>query len=307
MKKLKGFTLIEVIIVMVIFSIIMAGLVQMLIPINQNATMSKVVNEQRNVENSITSYLGENLRYATNLLIVEEGVTCDGVTASSANNAIDLFYKFNPVDMNGNYLVKCDDVTKKIRVICFDGSSDFKNANKNYKGRLISSVPGETSFSFDGSLVNTPATNGTFGTGKQYVAFSNAYYGTGDYYIKIRMPEGKTALQISVNSEYYYSPAKVFGKSSSTANTPTNQTYELRNKSATPSYVFEYLVKNSSGTVPPNSCGITSPTANKRFYFVYTTDLSGLPDTALTDTAPVTTIDMGTTANMKIDGSLIVD
>ena len=69
MKKLKAFTLVELIVAIAIFGIIMAGIMQMISPINENATAAKVMNNQQNVENSITTFIGERVRYSTNLLL----------------------------------------------------------------------------------------------------------------------------------------------------------------------------------------------------------------------------------------------
>ena len=68
-KKLKAFTLIELIVAIAVFGILMAGIVRMIEPLSSTASSSAVLNNQRNVENAIVTYLGENLRYASNLAI----------------------------------------------------------------------------------------------------------------------------------------------------------------------------------------------------------------------------------------------
>ncbi len=283
MKKFKAFTLIELIVAIAIFGILMAGVVRMIAPINSAAVSAKVVNNQQSVENSITQYLGENLRYATNLVIIEDGSTIDGVTVNTAEKAITAFYKFGPMDEDGNTIISGTNSNPKVNVICFNGDpATFTFSNKQYGGRIISSIDNH------GTLDMTPA-NGKIksdGTENQYLAFGNAYYGPGDYALKVRKDAGDNLLKLTVTSNYYFSNSKMLNKMSNSASNPTVGTFELRNDSADTNGIFKYAVKTGSS-------GATSIGTGGKFYFVYTVETKGMD----TQTTPVAALVPGTDYN----------
>ncbi|MBO5001377.1 MAG: type II secretion system protein, partial [Prevotella sp.] len=112
MKRLKAFTLIELIVAMAVIGILMTGIVRMVEPMSATAANSAVLNNQRNVENAICNYLGENLRYASNLVIVKGG---------TPDNAITKFTQMGPSDKWGkqiDYTVAAN--KNKIHLIAFD-------------------------------------------------------------------------------------------------------------------------------------------------------------------------------------------
>ena len=94
-KKLKAFTLIELIVAIAVFGILMAGIVRMIEPLSSTASSSAVLNNQRNVENAIVTYLGENLRYASNLAIIKGG---------TPDNAVQKFIDLAPSDYSGKQI-----------------------------------------------------------------------------------------------------------------------------------------------------------------------------------------------------------
>jgi len=64
-KRLKGFTLVELVIVMAIFAIMMSAIMTMATPINKLADISKGYDSQRTITQEINSYVCQNVKYAT--------------------------------------------------------------------------------------------------------------------------------------------------------------------------------------------------------------------------------------------------
>jgi len=71
-KSLKGFTLIELIIVMAIFSIIMSAIMTMTKPVTNLANVAIDYDTQRTVSNEINTYVCQNLKYATHAQVYTE-------------------------------------------------------------------------------------------------------------------------------------------------------------------------------------------------------------------------------------------
>lgn len=81
MKKfIKGFTLIELIIVMAVMSILMLGIMQMMKPIRSTYVDSTYYESQRNTQNGMVTYLTESLRYATRMGIYQTADLSSAVT-----------------------------------------------------------------------------------------------------------------------------------------------------------------------------------------------------------------------------------
>lgn len=257
-KKLKAFTLIELIVAIAVFGILMAGIVKMIEPLSETAASSSVLNNQRNVENAIVSYLGENLRYASNLAIIKGG---------TPDNAVQKFIDLAPSDYSGKQIDYTVSSNKdKIRVIAFDGSNAYTYKNNDFNGRLISTIEGKT-----GALNFGYSNLSSDGTKNQYLVFGDEYYAQGDYYLDARICSG--TLCLTVDSDYYYNPNKS-ARFSSTASAPTKGTYELRCLTDDEdAYVFACF--NSSDNVSSPSFNSSQPATVTRtdkdiIYFVYT-------------------------------------
>ena len=292
MKKLKAFTLVELIVAIAIFGIIMAGIMQMISPINENATAAKVMNNQQNVENSITTFIGERVRYSTNLLIVEEGSQVGSIPdVDSAEKAIDAFFAFGPVNSKGR-LINNDANRKLVNVICFDGETAYQYGGKDYTGRLISSLevrdaknpPSGRNAALDFSSGSLKPD----GTKPQYMVFGNDYYGQSKCYLTIRV-SGST-LKLRTSSNYYYSKSQT--RFSDDSNNPTVGTYELRNMGQKSGnnipYVFKYVVKSGSS-------GVANQGTSTKFYFVYTIDADNMANDPAPTAANPTVSKDGTT------------
>ncbi len=84
MKKIKGFTLIELIIVMAILVILMAAIMQMFKPIRGTYVDATLYENQRSAQNGMIQYISESVRYATDLGIYTKNNTSDVTKAVDA-------------------------------------------------------------------------------------------------------------------------------------------------------------------------------------------------------------------------------
>ncbi|MCM1578221.1 MAG: type II secretion system GspH family protein [Ruminococcus sp.] len=259
MRRLKAFTLIELIVVIAIFGIIMTGVVQMISPISSAATSAKVLNNQQTVENAMASYIGENLRYANNLLIVEKGCKIGSASVNGPEGAIDALFEYNPVNAMGRVFAKTEDNKKLVKVIAFEGETEYQYMNTSVKGkgRLISSLDGRTG-DLDFSQLASD------GSKPQYMVFGNDYYGPANYYINVSLDKTSHVMDLRLTSTYHYSNSASSQVSDSDNNSKNGKTtYELRNYGIG-GYVFKCVRKGAAAT------GIQSTrTAGTTIYFAY--------------------------------------
>lgn len=263
MKKLKAFTLIELIVVIVIFGIIMTGVVQMIAPISSAATNAKVLNNQQTVENAMSMYVGENLRYANNLLVVEQGCSINGKTVNSAETAIDAFFAFTPVNSAGKVFDNSPANRLKVNVIAFESAVNRTGTGEGdavRKGRLISSLGGRTAGTLDFTQTESD------GSKNQYIVFGNSFYGPALYDMYVTMDNTNHTLNLQVTSEYHYSNSKKSGVSDTSKNTKNGKsTYELRNYGVG-GYMFK-LVRKTGGA--GDGIGSSTRSTGNTIYFVY--------------------------------------
>ncbi|MGN0638971.1 MAG: type II secretion system protein [Huintestinicola sp.] len=216
--KAKGFTLVELIVAMAVFSILMLGIMQIAGPMSEAAATNEVVNNQKMVENNIVTYIGETLRYATNVMVIE------GKSGFSPDDAIKAFAKENPVDALGNpYFANPNSPTDaeklKVRLICFDRSNTYKYKNIDYSGRLIATIPGRTTNTMSFSNIKQD------GTSNLYEVFGNDYYNHAEYYLTAQIKDNQ--LYLNVDSDYYYNNNRNGNFNNSSTN-PVEGTFELR-------------------------------------------------------------------------------
>ena len=259
MKKFKAFTLIELIVAMAVIGVLMTGIVRMVEPMSSTATNSAVLNNQRNVENAICTYIGENLRYASNLAIVKGG---------SPDNAINKFIAMGPADKWGKQIEYTGTAgaanRKKIRLIAFDCKTDQIYLNNTFNGRIIASVEGE------GGNVTNLSNMASDGSKPLYMALGKDYYAQGNYFLDARICDNRLCL--SVDSDFYYTPSTA-SKFSSTSSAPTRGSYELRVMSDE-SEGFVFACIDSGDAIDP-SLDTSQPASVSRIdrdviYFVYT-------------------------------------
>ena len=282
-RKFKAFTLIELIVAIAIFGIIMVGIMNLAQPITTSSATAKVANNQKNVEEATVSYIGENVRYATNLVVIEGGAKVGGTAVSSVKDAVDAFYKFSPVDVYGRLIDDNADNRKNISVIVWDGrNGKYSYVNHNYTGRLLAKTAGENpdSASLD-SVDNYSATS------NMYEVFGNDYYGPSNVYMNVSMSTGGL-LKLECYSQYFKSNAAKAGAdlwtgydngSGSVSGNATVGTFELRNMGKG-DFRF-YICGNDANTTNKIAA---SPTATGQvIYFVFTEELDAL---SIASTAP---------------------
>lgn len=163
MKKIiKGFTLVELIIVMAIMTILMAALMQMMKPIRSTYVDATYYEAQRTTQTGMVQYLTESLRYATRLGIYNEQAGVSGVT-----DAISKFRTATGLT---------DD--SKINVITIDNKTGYTYNNATLYGRIVrtKNAPASGSFTANAAVA---------GTAEARLALGDAYYGNYTYSINV--------------------------------------------------------------------------------------------------------------------------
>lgn len=194
-SKLKGFTLVELIIVMALMSILMVAIMNMFRPIREIYVDSTQYETQRTSQNGIVQYITESVRYSTDLGIYNNTIT-------SASGAVDGFITAycknnNITDASGNVISPYDsaeltniknEIKKYAEIIIIDNSTLHTYGSNDYTGRLIrrkfpatpsATVPG------DAALTSVPTDNWR-------IALSEAYYGSNTFAINISITDANT-------------------------------------------------------------------------------------------------------------------
>lgn len=209
-KFLKGFTLIELIVVMAILSILMAAVINFMRPIRRTYIDSTLYESQRNTQNGISKYLTNSTRFATNLGVYQKGERASydvyGDTnchvSRSVNNVSDAVNFF--LDDASGYTAasKSGDSTaiavtsrirkeliNKVQVIVIDNANEYEFSNGKFKGRLLKSK--------DVDAITNDMENPD--TDSCRLALGSAYYGDSDYSIHIDPVTG-VGLKYTVTS-----------------------------------------------------------------------------------------------------------
>lgn len=170
MKKFKGFTLIELIIVMAIFGILMMAIMRMFTPIRETYVDSTLYENQRTTQNGIITYITESVRYSTDLGIYNTG----GVTTAqkAVNTFADNYCTHYAVDSAKVADVK-NLIQEKVDVIVIDNSGTTYGGKTCY-GRIIRRKQDGTKVVSD-AYDTSPA--------KARLALGAAYYDTNTYSI----------------------------------------------------------------------------------------------------------------------------
>lgn len=193
-KRIKGFTLIELIVVMAIIGILMSALMNFYRPIRQTYVDSTMIESVRVTQDGIMDYLTENIKYAENISIYDDGSKAESVIVNSPGKAYEAFAKeHDGLD------------PKYVHVIVINRSDEYDingivSTGSGHTGRIITNI------------VATPDSTGTpvyapkaisgytdafqFGAvgdrtrfasagGGSYMALGGAYYGNSSYGIFI--------------------------------------------------------------------------------------------------------------------------
>lgn len=190
-RKLNGFTLVELIVVMAVMSILMVAIMRMFQPIRNTYVESTQYVAQRTAQNGVIQYITESVRYSTDL-----GIYDTGKSITSASAAVDDFIKAycinkNITDASGNAVAPYNDsgelnsikneIKKYAEIIIIDNKTNHKYGSKNYTGRLIRRkfplTPSAT-VPADPSLVSSA-------TADWRIALSESYYGSNSFFINL--------------------------------------------------------------------------------------------------------------------------
>lgn len=157
-KKLKGFTLIELIVVMAIFSIIMLAALKLVDPVEKVMNNTSVQEKNAAYVDNMEDYLHSSLKYAE-FLRVYEGDFCksNGVSMQSMTEQ-EAVTDFVRTFFDGRIDASYNPVEGKIRVLKIYNSSAADVSGDNYdNGKIV-----ETVWSFtagDSYIKETPALN----------------------------------------------------------------------------------------------------------------------------------------------------
>lgn len=179
LKSLKGFTLIELIIVMAILVSLLTAILQLMEPVHEAYRDSTIYEQQRTIENGIISYIAESTRYAKAISIIDQNVPID----TNTDNSPDI----NPNNLNAaaNYFINKNGLQvadyKNIEVIVIDRSTKFEYKGKEVKGRLVRIRGlGTTSLdvpSWGATVTEADLAGPNWTTRKCYMAMGPDYYG----------------------------------------------------------------------------------------------------------------------------------
>lgn len=214
-NKLKGFTLVELIVVMVIMSLLMAGIMQLFKPMRTVYVDSTQYEAQRTAQNGVVTYITESTRFATDMGIYD---TKKGVSSASAaveelakqycinNNITDAVgVPVAPYDGTEVAAIK-NEIKKYADVIIIDNTNKHNYNGKDYTGRLLRRKFPATPSS---SVPTDPTITGSKATNDWRIAMGEAYYGANTFSINVTVtdttpsPDGVSddgMLNISVSS-----------------------------------------------------------------------------------------------------------
>lgn len=175
LKSLKGFTLVELIVVMAIMVSLLTAILQLMEPVQEAYRDSTIYEQQRTVENGIISYIAESTRYAKAISIIDEGVGIDTNNDGSA----DIYP--NNLNAAANYFINKNNLGvsnyKDIEVIVIDRSTKFQYKGKDVQGRLVRIRGLDTVPSWGATVTEADLAGTSWNTKACYIAMGSDYYG----------------------------------------------------------------------------------------------------------------------------------
>ena len=134
-SNLKGFTLIELVVVMAILVSLLTAILQLMEPVEEAYRDSTIYEQQRTVENGIISYIAESTRYARAISIIDQNVGID----TDNNGSADIHP--NNLTAAANYFINKNSLKvsdyKNIEVIVIDRGTKFQYKGTQVQGRLV--------------------------------------------------------------------------------------------------------------------------------------------------------------------------
>lgn len=199
MKKIKGFTLIELIIVMAIMAILMTALMQLMKPIRTTYVDSTLYEAQRNTQTGIGQYLCETLRYATDVGVY----SLSDASVSNSRDAAKLFLE--EITGHSYAAFTADDkmLENRVEVITIDQhQGTYTYGGKDYTGRIVRRKVNDKTGA-TAQVINTNDEVAGSATGR--LALGEAYYGSSDYSIDILPDTTNNTIKFTVSSAPYSS------------------------------------------------------------------------------------------------------
>ncbi len=181
MKKYKGFTLVELIIVMAILSILMAAIMQMFKPIRETYVDSTLYENQRTAQNGIIQYISESIRYSTDI-----GLYTNPSASSAVNDFAVAYCTANSIGASDQAAVTAY-IQEHAEIIIIDNKNNFSFSDEDWNGRvirrkLVETAPGSGAY----KKITDSIYSETGGYGKGWrVAMGEAYYGDRNYTISL--------------------------------------------------------------------------------------------------------------------------
>lgn len=187
-SKLKGFTLVELVVVMAIMGILMVGIMQMFKPIRTIYVDSTQYEAQRTAQNGVVQYITESVRYATDM-----GIYTDNSPSSAVDDFAAQYCTDYAIDS-----AKVSDVTSEIQkyaeVIIIDNKTT--HYSKDYTGRLIRrkvDMASGDAINSDPSITTGEAkVIDATSTDEWRTALGEAYYGENTYSINISFKDSNS-------------------------------------------------------------------------------------------------------------------
>lgn len=267
MKKiLKGFTLVELIIVMAILVVLMAGIMNMFKPIRETYIDATLYESQRTVQNGVIQYVTESVRFSTDIAVYSSS---GSMPTTKVTNAVEQFaaayVTFNGVDSTKEAAVK-DYIRKNAEVIIIDNSTNYPFNGENFTGRILRrKVDGATVITEDAEVA---------GSDECRMALGAAYYGESDLDITIGVTLSESSgtftgiasdgIRINVASATNYANRDNFMSQNGTKLIKTSGLISLRNESEIGgTYEVATAVVNDKNNLSP------STSASAKVYIVY--------------------------------------
>lgn len=193
-SKLKGFTLVELIVVMALMSILMLAIMKMFQPIRETYVDTTQYEAQRTAQNGVIKYITESVRFSTDL-----GIYNDVTTASDAVDAFATAY-CTAYSIDSSKVADVQEAIKKnAEVIIIDNTTS--HYRKNFTGRLLRrKVDGTNSSVGAPSFVLNDNNNYLVDTSSNWrTALGESYYGENTYYITLDVSDSTNGM-LTVNA-----------------------------------------------------------------------------------------------------------
>lgn len=202
-NKLKGFTLVELVVVMALMSILMVAIMNMFKPIRDTYVDSTQYEAQRTVQNGIVQYITESVRFATDMGIY----TSDKV--SNVSTAVEKFADeyITKNSLTGDDATRAKEAIQRSAEVMVIDNSDHEYGGKDWYGRILrrkfkatTSGISNAAYPYKTEKITNDAED-VSKTDYCRMALGAAYYGENNYSISLDITDkAKGMLGVSVAS-----------------------------------------------------------------------------------------------------------